>query len=140
MAKSSQKLELSSQLRDWVEDFSETPAGAAPISMLNLLAFHRGQKESYLEYGKAFAESIGSRHGGQAKIVGNVIAKDGAERAWDEIALAHYPSITHFANMLASEDYQKVNKRHRIRALKDTCILCTTEIALEGQAPSHSKL
>jgi uncharacterized protein (DUF1330 family) len=96
--------------------------------MLNLLAFNPGMKDSYLKYGKAFAETIGSRRGGNAKIVGNVIDK---AQGWDEIAVAHYPSILHFADMLASEDYQAVNHRHRIPSLKDTCILCTSEIALE---------
>jgi len=33
--------------------------------------------------------------------------------------------------MLASEDYQAVNKRHRVGSLRDTFILCTSEIAVE---------
>lgn len=37
-------------------------------------------------------------------------------------------AIHHFADMLASEDYQKVNHEFRLPALKDTCILCTTEL------------
>ena len=82
--------------------------------MLNLLAFKPGMKGSYLEYGKAFTESIGSRQGGVAKIVGTVVGVNGrrkgeagaeAEAAedWDEVALAHYLNILHFADMLASE-------------------------------------
>lgn len=46
------------------------------------------------------------------------------------MALAHYPSLEHFADMIASEDYQAVNKQHRMGSLKDTCILCTTEVEL----------
>jgi len=88
--------------------------------------------ESYGRYGKAFAESIGSRRGGNAKVVGKVVPKQGTmdedASGWDEIALAHYPSIRHFVDMLASEDYQEVNHRDRLPALKDTCILCTTEL------------
>lgn len=140
MARSAQNLEMSAELQEWVNEFSKTLAGRSPVSMLNLLAFHAGKKDSYLEYGKAFAHSIGSRHGGQAKIVGNVIRDDGAPSTWDEIAIAQYPSITHFANMLASDDYQAVNKQYRIPALKDTCILCTTEIDLEGEAYGRPKL
>lgn len=37
-------------------------------------------------------------------------------------------AIHHFTDMLASEDYQKVNHEFRLPALKDTCILCTTEL------------
>lgn len=116
--------------------------------------------ESYKRYGQAFASSIGKRRGGDAKLVGNVVhakssstsgsassiteAKEWsgtktvgnggnnetAER-WDEFALAHYPSIEHFADMLASEDYQAVNLKDRVPSLRDTCILCTSEIAVE---------
>ena len=65
--------------------------------------------------------------------MGSVIHGKGGEdgEGWDEIALAHYPSIYHFADMLASEDYQAVNKRHRVGSLRDTFILCTSEIAVE---------
>lgn len=96
-------------------------------------------KASYLEYGKAFAASIGSSHGGNAKIVGGVTNVNGAARAkdaqdgagWDEIALAHYPSILHFADMLKDENYQEVNHKYRVPSLKDTAILMTSEVGLE---------
>lgn len=109
--------------------------------MLNLLAFKPGMKASYLKYGAAFAESIGSKRGGNAKIVGNVLGcsstKEGTKE-WDEIAIAHYPSIAHFSEMLGSADYQEVNGKHRVPALEDTCILCTSELALP--AIERSKL
>ncbi len=52
---------------------------------------------------------------------------------WDEFALAHCPSLVHFGEMLAIEDYDKINKQYRIPALKDTCtsILFTNEIEVE---------
>lgn len=37
-----------------------------------------------------------------------------AAKDWDEVALAHYPSIWHFADMLASGGYQEVNRRFRV--------------------------
>ena len=129
---SAQKLELSEELRKWVDSFGQLD-GRGAVSMLNLLAFKDGMKEEYLKYGKAFAESIGARRGGLAKFVGTVInvsSSPEGTKEWDEIALAHYPSIYHFADMLASDDYQKVNHRHRVPALKDTFILCTTELGL----------
>lgn len=154
---SSQDLGLSPDLRKWTESFSKTRAGGNSMSMLNLLAFKPDLKPSYLEYGKAFATSIGKRRGGYAKLVGNIVpdadASPSASSAnkqssgnseglkWDEFALAHYPSITHFADMLASEDYQEVNKRSRLPSLKDTCILCTSEIEVEDLlAAGKSKL
>ena len=127
VASSAQGLEFTEDLHQWITSFSKS-SGRGAVSMLNLLAFKPGMKGEYLKYGKAFAESIGARRGGNAKIVGNVIDK---EQGWDEIAVAHYPSILHFADMLASADYQEVNHRHRIPSLKDTYVLCTSEIALE---------
>lgn len=138
---SSQDLELSGALNAWIDAFVREggKAGKGAVSMFNLLAFNPGMKPEYLKYGAAFAKSIGSRHGGNAKIVGNVTAVNGQNvtgsekggEAWDEIALAHYPSIAHFRDMLASEDYQEVNHRHRVGSLRDTCILMTSEIAVE---------
>ncbi|KAM0718134.1 hypothetical protein Q7P37_006466 [Cladosporium fusiforme] len=130
IAISPQGLEATPELLQW-----QNPAGASTaVSMLNLLAFNPGQQahESYKRYGKAFAESIGSRRGGLAKIVGKVVSGQGSEgedsEGWDEVALAHYPSFAHFMDMLASEDYQAVNHRDRLPALRDTCILCTSEV------------
>lgn len=158
---SSQSLELGDELNKWIQEFvnSGTKEGKGAVSMFNLLAFNPGMKEEYLKYGTAFAKSIGSRHGGNAKIVGNVthvnnqaITKakgnsigsngevGGGTDDWDEIALAHYPSILHFRDMLASEDYQEVNKRHRVPSLKDTCILMTSEIAVEQMLEGKARL
>ncbi|KIW12306.1 hypothetical protein PV08_09583 [Exophiala spinifera] len=161
---SSQTLEMSSELLGWIRSFKDTKAGSSPLSMLNLLAFKPGLKDSYLQYGKAFAESIGSRRGGNAKLVGNIVSSAGSsssssssssstaaaatttktttttttttkgaghQKGWDEFALASYPSILHFADMLASEDYQAVNLKYRVPALEDTLILCTSEIEIE---------
>lgn len=59
---SSQTLELSPELERWIQSLPER-ARQHPISMFNLLAFNEGKKADYLKYGKAFAESIGARHG-----------------------------------------------------------------------------
>lgn len=138
LAGSTQGLELNEELLQWSKGFKLGQEGA--VSMLNLLAFHPGKEahDSYLRYGKAFAESIGSSRGGNAKIVGKVVigqsTADEDQSGWDEVALAHYPTIKHFTDMLASEDYQTVNHRDRLPALRDTCILCTTELDPELQA------
>ncbi|RMZ78188.1 hypothetical protein DV738_g3989, partial [Chaetothyriales sp. CBS 135597] len=122
LGRTAQTLELSPALRDWASKFAQTRTGKGAVSMLNLLSFLPDRHSSYLVYGRAFAESIGSRHGGRAKLAG-----------WDEFALAHYPSILHFADMLASDDYQAVNLKYRVPSLRDTCILCTSEIAVEEE-------
>ncbi|KAL1608086.1 hypothetical protein SLS60_003025 [Paraconiothyrium brasiliense] len=138
---SAQNLELSAELKDWIRTFSttDTPEAKGAVSMFNLLSFRPDKKSSYLEYGKAFASSIGTSHGGNAKIVGSVTHINGTARAkeangegWDEIALAHYPSILHFADMLVDKEYQSVNHKYRVPALRDTAILMTSEVGLEG--------
>lgn len=132
MAGSSQGLELSDELLQWSKTFKLGQNGA--VSMLNLLAFkpEKGADESYRQYGKAFGETIGARRGGDAKLVGRVVAKQGTAdedtSGWEEFALAHYPSIRHFVDMIASRDYQSVNHEFRLPSLRDTCILCTTEL------------
>lgn len=140
-ASSSQNLELSPELKDWIFKFGNQE-GKGAVSMLNLLAFKEGKKGEYLKYGAEFAKSVGSRRGGTAKIVGTVVRQDGdGGEGWDEVALAHYPSIWHFADMLASEDYQIVNQKYRVGSLRDTFILCTTEIGIETEADkNHAKL
>ncbi|TGO63048.1 hypothetical protein BOTNAR_0105g00080 [Botryotinia narcissicola] len=138
---SAQSLELSPPLMEWIKTY-RNQEGRGAVSMLNLLAFKPGLKEEYLKYGAEFAKSIGSKRGGIAKIVGTVIHEgDSKERGeWDEVAVAHYPSIEHFADMLASEDYQEVNHRHRVGSLKDTFILCTTELDMPVWGKNESKL
>ncbi|KAE9971404.1 hypothetical protein BLS_004448 [Venturia inaequalis] len=276
-ASSTQNLELTPELASWIDSLPSAQRNH-PISMLNLLAFLPGRKEEYLKYGAAFAKSIGSRHGGEAKIVGNVIHQDKTTRkaelgapaneaaaagymipsqavsksskdsektgasasgasasglmfedeaankakdtrsspgisaskahtaaykipdeaqhqpskaqsstnadasaagymipsspstkgasasaapssglmvetessptpsnltssspeqnqtaGWDEIAIAHYPSLHHFAAMAGSTDYQSVNQKHRVPSLRDTFILCTMEIGDDGE-------
>lgn len=145
VAESAQGLELSTELRSWIQQFSSNGGseGRGAVSMLNLLSFKPDMKSSYLKYGEAFARSIGSKRGGNAKIVGTVVDVEGDQKSgWDEVALAHYPSIQHFADMLGSQDYQEVNHEHRIPALRDTFILCTSEIGIDEliNAEKGSKL
>ena len=85
-ADSTQSLELTDDLQSWIQGGS-APKGA--ISMLNLLAFKPGLKEQYLKYGKAFSESVGSRRGGVAKLVGKIVPEtcsDGCPE-WEEVCL-----------------------------------------------------
>ena len=84
LANSTQDLELTKELNDWIID-GDSPSGA--VSMLNLLSFNPGKKEEYMRYGQAFSEYAGSRRGGVAKLVGKVIPKtcsDGCNE-WNEV-------------------------------------------------------
>ncbi|KAI0840541.1 hypothetical protein F5Y06DRAFT_242854 [Hypoxylon sp. FL0890] len=128
----SQNLEVSPELSEWISALP-TPLREHPVSMLNLLAFNPGKKEQYKQYGAAFSAKVGSRHGGQIKIVGKVAGGQAQDAGWDEVAFVHYPSVEHFTAMAASKDYQEVNHRYRLGALKDTFILCVMEVDDEGE-------
>lgn len=138
IAKTSQDLEFTREIEGWAPQYAKQRSrGKGAISMLNFLAFNPGKEahESYARYGKAFADRIGSKRGGDAKLVGKIVPSELEKQmkkegggGWEEFALAHYPSIMHFADMIGSEDYQEVNKTHRVGALRDTCILMTSEL------------
>lgn len=174
---------------EWVEGRGEEKeeVRTGPVSMFNLLAFNPGMKDSYLQYGKHFAEHVGAKHGGVAKLVGGVVGEVGVgghihsntntnpdttpnthtdpnasantpnthgkdtdawnegqwddALGWDEFAIAQYPSLGHFVDMLGDEVYQGVNKRWRVPALRDTAILMTSEIGVgEGVGGGRAKL
>ncbi|KAK4120417.1 hypothetical protein N657DRAFT_683751 [Parathielavia appendiculata] len=139
----SQNLELSSEWVQWIAALPG-PVREHPVSMLNLLAFHPGKKDQYKKYGAEFSRRVGSRHGGHVKVVGRVLEGQAKRDGWDEIAWVHYPTITHFAAMSASRDYQDVNREYRLGALKDTFILCCQELDDHGELaaskPGSSKL
>ena len=158
----SQNLEVSPSLLEFMHQLEKTFKG--PVTMLNLLHFHHPDgKKSYYQYGQAFIPVAGKR-GGHAKLVGNVVpAPEGQDYSrgdrekegwWNEISIVHYPSIRHFCDMLAGEDYQAINEKYRlsvslfdlwlavlnclltVQALRDTFLLCTTEFDVEGSGSS----
>lgn len=119
----SQNLEVSPELLDFMTRLSKTYSG--PVTMLNLLHFHPDGKKNYYQYGQAFIPVAGKR-GGNAKLVGNVVppgsgasdSRGPADRPesewWNEISIVHYPSIRHFCDMLAGDDYQEINEKYRL--------------------------
>ncbi|KAK2742617.1 hypothetical protein FQN55_007736 [Onygenales sp. PD_40] len=146
--RSSQSLELSPDLVEFMDELLKSHRG--PVTMLNLLHFHAGGKAEYYKYGQGFVKVAGKR-GGDAKLVGNVVkpaagqsdSRGPSERPegdwWNEISIVHYPSIRHFCDMLAGQDYQEINAKHRLGALRDTFLLCTTEFDVET-GPAGAKL
>ncbi|KAJ5168784.1 uncharacterized protein N7482_004378 [Penicillium canariense] len=143
----SQNLEVSPELLQFMTELSKTHTG--PVTMLNLLHFQVPDgRKSYYQYGQAFIPVAGKR-GGDAKLVGNVVPPGEGQLEdsrghrgrphqewWNEISIVHYPSIHHFCDMLAGEDYQAINEKYRLSALRDTFLLCTTEFDVEGLGAS----
>ncbi|KAI1871085.1 hypothetical protein JX265_006125 [Neoarthrinium moseri] len=131
----SQNLEFSPELENWIAKLAP-PLRNHPVSMLNLLAFNEGKKDQYIKYGTEFSSRVGARHGGNVKIAARVVGGEDQQAqhdGWDEVAFVHYPTVKHFAAMSASPEYQEVNRKYRLGALKDTFILCVAEIDDDGQ-------
>lgn len=139
-----QDLSLSPALLDLARHLNHNVKHHGAVSMLNLLHFHTapGAVESYHEYGRRFATVAGKR-GGNAKLVGVVISplsqgladsRGQPQRSkddwWNECTLVHYPSINHFIDMSIDPEYQHINQHYRLSAIKDTALICTTEIDL----------
>lgn len=106
--------EVPPELLSFMETLMRTHPG--PVTMFNLLHFHQPDgKKSYYKYGQAFVP-VAAKRGGQVKLVGNVIGPwpSSDREQWDEISIVHYPSIRHFCDMLAGDDYQEINKKHRL--------------------------
>ncbi|OTB06848.1 hypothetical protein M426DRAFT_318556 [Hypoxylon sp. CI-4A] len=139
----SQNLEMSPELSEWI---AALPAELRehPVSMLNLLSFHPGKKDEYKKYGTAFSTKEGVIHGARVKVVGKVTESQAGTDGWEEIAFVHYPSVEHFAALAASKEYQEVNHKYRLGALKDTFILCVMEVDDHGNIvnlrPAKEKL
>jgi hypothetical protein len=134
-APSSRNLELTPELASFI---GALPAhlNSHPVSMLNLLSFNPGKHSEYVKYGQEFSARVGSRYGGHVKIVGRVTSSGAEgiqEEGWDETAFVHYPSILHFASMAGDKDYQEVNQKYRLGALKDTFIICVLEVTDDGE-------
>ncbi|KAI9871556.1 MAG: hypothetical protein M1830_002756 [Pleopsidium flavum] len=113
--------------------------GKGAVSMINLLAYNKGEKDVYMEYVKAFGETVGARRGSVAKMIGQVRESSSSSsateggREWDDVAIVHYPSILHFGDLLASKEYRDLDHRYKVGTLEDTCILCVTELDLSAE-------
>lgn len=137
-----QDLSLSPALLGLAKHLKHTAKHQGPVSMLNLLHFHThdGAVESYHEYGRRFVAVAGKR-GGNAKLVGVIVdplkepLRDSRNdytkhQWWNECTLVHYPSIDHFIDMSLDDEYQFINREYRLKAIKDTALICTTELDL----------
>ncbi|SPO30031.1 uncharacterized protein UTRI_05870 [Ustilago trichophora] len=149
-----QDLSLSPALLDLAKRLNHDVKYDGPVSMLNLLHFHtdEGAVESYHEYGRRFV-TVAAKRGGNAKLVGIVVSplKDGLRDSrgnqgrkkqdwWNECTLVHYPSINHFIDMSVDDEYQFINKEYRLKAIKDTALICTIEIDLSKYRGGQAKL
>ena len=115
------EIPLTSDLLSWAKDLPHH----GPVHMLNLHAYSPGGRKKYMQYIQAFMEELGPKSGGVARFLGPIEGKE-----WDDIALVEYPNLQYFMELLASEDYQKMDQKYKIGSLRDGGILCVTKIEL----------
>lgn len=113
--------EMTGKLKRWMETFSERE-NHPPVIMLNLLAFK--DMEKYRKYQAAFMAGVGQRHGATPLLFGEVTAHSEQAKEWNDTAFVYYPSVLHFADMLASPDYQEMSHKYRQGSLIDNPLLC----------------
>jgi hypothetical protein len=111
------------------------------VSLFNLFKYRDGDSSIHDQYMEDFKSSFGDSAGAAVKYMGSVGSaledvegsRKQAESLWQEANLTHYDSIYHYAYMLSTDTYQKLNK-DKVRGLEDTCILLVSEaeMSLDG--------
>jgi hypothetical protein len=116
---------VTADLNAWMKSFINQQEGNPPVIMFNLLAFK--DIEKYEKYQEALSGNTGSRHGLAPLLFGEVTEYSSSQvgvKEWDMAAFIYYPSILHFGDMLASEDYQEASDTYRVGSLVDNPLLC----------------
>jgi uncharacterized protein (DUF1330 family) len=94
--------------REGFEAFGQRAGEAAPVTMLNLLAFEPdGGRERYGEYGAAVAPLL-ERVGGRVVFLGDPGAPLLGAEGWDMVALVEYPTRQAFLDMVGSPEYERI--------------------------------
>lgn len=113
-------------------------AADTPLTMLNLLRFREvaayaaehglppcSGAQAYAAYSRAvlpLLQRVGARVVWNGRAHHTVIGP--ADEPWDEVLLVEYPSLTAFAQMVKSPDYQAIYF-HRAAALLDSRLIAT---------------
>ena len=130
-------------LQTFTASFGKTHTG--PLAMLNLLAYLPGQRAQYFKYIANFGPAVGGKYGSEAMLLGTGVQEwssrkeeglgiaepeKGGSGVWEDVGLVWYPSIWHFAGMLADEGYAEADRKWKRGVIADNPILCCEEIEL----------
>ena len=146
------ELTLTQEMQDWMRAFAEREGCEGPVSIFNLLAYNPGLREAWPEYLQEFVRGSGSRRGGSGRLAGDIVGYSSltstpqpnkeevraegereGERECDSMVIAQYPSVSHFAEMLVSDDYRAIDRKYRVEGLKDTRLLCVVEVGADSR-------
>lgn len=119
------------------------PVRQEPVSLFNLFRYRNNDPAIHEQYMQDFKRSFGDSAGAYVKFMGPVrpLVIDGTGKGqgkqhedggggWQEANLTHYDSIFHYAYMLSTDVYQRLNE-DKVRGLEDTCILLVSEVEIQ---------
>ncbi|KAL2817539.1 hypothetical protein BJX63DRAFT_429586 [Aspergillus granulosus] len=107
------------------------------VSLFNLFKYTNGDSSVHDQYMRDFEEGFGDSAGAYVKLMGPLQSQlRGTEESmgetsveglgWQDVDLVQYDTIYHYAYMLSTDLYQKLNV-DKVKGLEDTCILVVSE-------------
>jgi hypothetical protein len=131
-------LKLDTPMADFLSTALPQEVNQQPVSLFNLFKYRDGDSSIHDQYMEDFKSSFGDSAGASVIFMGTVGSglndvegsRDHDESdTWQEANLTHYDSIYHYAYMLSTDTYQRLNK-DKVRGLEDTCILLVSEVEM----------
>lgn len=129
-------LQLNKPMANFLSTALPNSVNQKPVSLFNLFRYRDGDSTVHEQYMQDFKASFGDSAGAFVKFMGPVKSQlktsnegQNSPGAWQEANLTHYDSIYHYAYMLSTDVYQRLNK-DKVRGLEDTCILLVSEVEL----------
>jgi hypothetical protein len=109
--------------------------GQGSVSLFNLFKYRSGDPSTHDKYMGDFKRNFGDSAGASVKFMGPLKSqfREKDERpsgnnnhGWQDASLVQYDSIYHYAHMLSTDTYQRLNQ-DKVRGLEDTGILLVSE-------------
>lgn len=128
------ELVLDQPMADFLSAALPSSIANEPLCYFNLFKYLNGDRTVHDAYMDGFKENFGSAAGAEVLFMGPVegsIQVDGQVQVgrWDDANLVQYDTVWHYAYMLSTKIYQKLNKQ-KMAGLEDTCIMLVSEIEL----------
>jgi hypothetical protein len=137
-------LKLDASMAEFLSTALPKAVRQKPVSLFNLFKYKDDDSAIHEQYMQDFKKSFGDSAGAYVKFMGPVgpliSAKGesqeqqqrGDDSSWQEANLTHYDSIFHYAYMLSTDVYQKLNQ-DKVRGLEDTCIVLVSEVEVQHE-------
>jgi hypothetical protein len=141
------ELRLDEPMADFLRSALPEEVRDKPCVLFNLFKYKNNDRSVHDGYMEDFKQGFGDSAGARVKFMGPIVHQDdsdgsrvdgngngkegGKEGQWDDANLVQYDSLWHYAYMLSTEFYGKLNKT-KVAGLEDTGILCVSEGEIWG--------